>query len=71
MKMSSRKISGGKEKASGRILVYYNKEFKICVIFPKSSENILWIKISEQYIQRTREVYIAGVYSKTITNYTR
>ena len=32
MKVSSGKTSGGKGKTSGGILVYYKKEFKICVI---------------------------------------
>ena len=68
-----RKNKKKKGRASGEVLVYYKKEFKnIISVLDKSSENILWVKISKGFIHATKEVYIAGIYnSPKYSNYTK
>ena len=68
-----RKNKKRKGRESEGILVYYKKELKnILTFLEKSSENILWVKITKVYTHAYREVYLAGIYnSPNHSNYTK
>ena len=68
-----RKNKKRKGRESEGILVYYKKELKnILTFLEKSSENILWVKITKVYTHADREVYLAGIYnSPNHSNYTK
>ena len=62
MKVSSGKSSGGKGKTSGGILVYYKKEFKICVIPWK----VIWIYFVSLNLKRVKTYNQGGLHNRSL-----
>lgn len=60
--MEKIKIKKDSTREAVEILVYYREELKdkIC-LHDKTSENIIWLKVSKSVVSSTKESYIAGV----------
>ena len=64
MNLSTEKIKIKKGATQGGILAYYRKVLKDKTrLYNKTSENIIWLKISKGVVSSTKWACIAGVYN--------
>ena len=73
MKTYTEKNLKNERKSIWEILIYYKKKIKSFLAFhEKSSEYILWVKITKGFLHADREIFLAGVYnSPKHSNYTK